>query len=241
MSHRTISTSHGDGAGEHVDDQLYPSLARGDQGVALIMTLLLMSLLTAIGLGLTMVTMVETWLGAGIRTSQVLGYAADAGIARVQVDLTQAADWSPLLVAAASGVASAFNDGTTRPVLADRSVIDLSAETSRVQSTSDSLYGDASTTTDSPSWRLFAHGPVTDLVPGRVADAPVYLAAWIADDPSDGDGDPSTDANGRLMIRATAFGVGGARRSVEAIVVRIGAPGSAGRPSAVKLMAWELR
>jgi len=241
MSPHTISTSRGNGAAEqaeYADDQLAASVGRDDQGVALITALLLIGLLSAIGLGLTMLTMVETWLGAGIRTSQVLACAADAGIARVQVDLTQAADWSPLLVAPGS----AFNDGATRPVLADRSVIDLSAETRRVQSTSDSLYGDASTTADSPSWRLFAHGPVTDLVPGRVADAPVYLAAWIADDPSDADGDPSSDANGRLMIRATAFGPGGARRSVEATVVRIGAPGSAGRPSAVKMIAWrELR
>jgi Tfp pilus assembly protein PilX len=232
MSRHTISTSHASGR----------PLARGDQGVALITTLLLMGLLSAIGLGLTMLTMVETWLGAGIRTSQVLAYAADAGIARVQVDLTQAADWSPLLAASASGAGSAFNDGATRAVLADGSVIDLSAETRRVQSTSDLLYGSASANADSPSWRLFAHGAVTDLVPGRVADTPVYLAAWIADDPSDGDGDPSTDGNGRLMIRATAFGVGGARRSVEATVVRAGPPGSAGRPSAVKMIAWrELR
>jgi hypothetical protein len=218
------------------------TLSRADHGVALITTLLLMGLLSAIGLGLTMLTMTETWLGAGIRTSQVLGYAADAGIARVQIDLTQAADWSPLLAASASGAGSAFNDGATRVVLADSSAVDLSVETRRVQSTSDSLYGDASASADSPSWRLFAHSPVTDLVPGRVADTPVYLAAWIADDPSDGDGDPSTDANGRLMIRAMAFGLGGARRSIEATVVRVGAPGSAGRPSAVKMIAWkELR
>jgi len=232
MSRHTISTSHGSG--------LPP--ARRDRGVALITTLLLMGLLSAIGLGLTMLTMVETWLGAGIRASQVLAYAADAGIARVQVDLTQAADWSPRLVAAASGAGSAFNDGATRAVLADRSVIDLSVETRRVQSTSDTLYGSASATADTPSWRLFAHGPVADLVPGGIADVPVYLAVWIADDPSDADGDPSTDANARLMIRATAFGVGGARRSVEATVIRVGAPGSAGRPSAVRMIAWrELR
>ena len=93
-----------------------------------------------------------------------------------------------------------------------------------------------------PAWRLFAHGPVSDLIPGRVADSPLYLAAWIADDPSDGDRDPGADANGRLLIRATAFGSGGARRSVEATVARVGPPGSAGRPSAVRMVAWrELR
>ena len=154
----------------------------------------------------------------------------------------QSPDWTTMLVAAASGAASAFNDGATNPAIGDRSTIDLAAETRRVQTGSDSLYGDVAANPDSPAWRLVAHGPVTDLVPGGVADAPLYLAAWIADDPSDGDRNPGADANGRLMIRATAFGSGGARRSVEATVARVGPPGSAGWPSAVRMVAWrELR
>jgi hypothetical protein len=239
MLRRTTSTLR-------ANDACRPALAtrvrRGEGGVALITTLLLVGLLTAVGLGLTMLTMVETWLGAGLRTSQALSYAADAGVNRVQVDLSQSADWTTTLVAAASGGASAFNDGATTPSLADRSTIDLVAETRRVQTASDSDYGDATANPDSPAWRLFAHGPVSDLIPGRASDSPFYLAAWIADDPSDGDRDPGADANGRLMIRATAFGSGGARRSVEATVARVGPPGFTGRPSAVSMVVWrELR
>ena len=99
MLRRTTSTSP-------ADDRCRPAPAtrggRGEGGVALITTLLLVGLLTAVGLGLTMLTMVETWLGAGLRASQALSYAADAGVNRVQVDLTQSADWTTTLVAAAS-------------------------------------------------------------------------------------------------------------------------------------------
>ena len=240
MSPRTTSTSRASGGPRR--SASVTRVFRRQRGVALITTLLLIGLLTAIGLGLTMLTTVETWLGAGLRASQALSYAADAGIGRVQVDLTQSPDWTSTLVAAASGAASAFNDGATTPTLVDRSTVDLAAETQRVQGASESLYGDAATNPDTPAWRLFAHAPVTELIPGRVAESPLYLAAWIADDPSDGDRDPGADANGRLLIRATAFGSGGARRSVEATVARVGPPGFAGRPSAVRMVAWrELR
>jgi hypothetical protein len=210
--------------------------------VALITTLLMIGLLTAIGLGLTMLSTVETWLGAGLRTSQALSYAADAGVARVQVDLTASPDWTTLLAASTTTSPSGFNDGVSRPTLADRTVVDLAVETTRVQSESDALYGGGGANPDSPVWRLFAHGPIATLVPGRIAETPLYVAAWIADDPSDGDRNPDADANGRLLIRSTAFGSGGARRSAEAAVARVGAAGSAGRPSAVKMISWkELR
>ena len=44
---------------------------------------------------------------------------------------------------------------------------------------------------------------------------PLYLVVWVADDESDADGDPATDANRRILVWATAFGSAGARRSVE--------------------------
>ena len=71
-------------------------------------------------------------------------------------------------------------------MLVNRSVVDLSSETRRIQAESDSLYGSAAVNPDAPAWRLFARGPLAGLVPGRVVDAPLYLAAWLADDPADG-------------------------------------------------------
>src|SRR6476660_9896458 len=70
--------------------------SQSERGVALVTSLLLIGLLTAIGVGLSLVSIVETWLGAGIRTSQSLSYAADAGVARVQADLASSTDWMAL-------------------------------------------------------------------------------------------------------------------------------------------------
>ena len=195
------------------------SISRGrpstqsERGVALVTSLLLIGLLRAIGVGLSLVSIVETWLGAGVRTSQSLSYAADAGVARVQADLASSSDWTSLLIAAAAGPPSPFNDRQPSPMLVDRSLVDLSAETGRIQAASDSLYGSSAVNPDAPVWRLFARGPLASLVPGVALDSPLYLAGWLADDPSDGDSDPNADNNGRVQIRAIAYGPGGARRS----------------------------
>jgi hypothetical protein len=43
-----------------------------------------------------------------------------------------------------------------------------------------------------------------------------YVAAWIADDVSDADGNPSADQNGVVTIHAEAFGLAGTRRIIDA-------------------------
>jgi hypothetical protein len=60
---------------------------------------------------------------------------------------------------------------------------------------------------------------------------PLYLVVWVADDELDGDGDPALDSNGRILVHATAFGAGGARRSVEARVARTD-------DGELRLLAW---
>ena len=73
---------------------------------------------------------------------------------------------------------------------------------------------------NSPQWRLFAHASVSALMAAPGLDLPLYLVVWVADDESDGDGDPAVDRNERILVWAVAFGAGGARRSVEARVGR---------------------
>jgi len=198
------------------------------------MTMLLIGLLTALGLGLTMMSTVETWLSAGLRTSQELSYAADAAVARVQVDLAASSDWTSLLTAAQTAPPSAFNDGIRLVTLADATVVDLDAETRALQTATDDRCGSRAVNPNCPEWRLFAHAPIGGIVPGRLVNLPVYVAAWIADDPTDADGDAASDSNGRLLIRAAAFGPRGARRSVDALVGRAG--------SAAQMLSWrELR
>jgi len=68
---------------------------------------------------------------------------------------------------------------------------------------------------DTPRWRLVAWGRLPALPASSMR-----IAIWIADDVMDGDGIPGTDLNGMLMIRAEAFGQGGAARVVVAHVRR---------------------
>ena len=225
-------------------DKLRPSRARGgtnlrecSDGIALVVTLLLTGLLTALGLALMLLSTGETWLSAAYRTSQEMSYAADAAVARVQIDLTRAADWTPLL--SPSGQMSPLNDGAALPRLSDGMTIDLDAETRVLQARSDGTYGSANP--NRPVWRLFAHAPLSQLATGSGVP-PIYLAAWIADDTDDGDGDAMRDGNGRVYVHAEAFAPAGARRGVEATFGRVAAPGPAGAPSAVQMLVWrELR
>ncbi len=74
---------------------------------------------------------------------------------------------------------------------------------------------------NNPQWRLFAWGPLMQVLPDTAAvDSPMYLVAWIADDPAEDDGNPQADVNGTLTVHAEAYGPGGTRKIVEVTVAR---------------------
>jgi hypothetical protein len=54
----------------------------------------------------------------------------------------------------------------------------------------------------------------------------------VADDPSEADGDPFLDTNGRLTLRSEAFGPAGAHAAVEATVVLADAD--------LRILAWRV-
>jgi hypothetical protein len=74
--------------------------------------------------------------------------------------------------------------------------------------------------TNNPTWRLYAWGPLTSVLPAGSVDSDVFMAVWIADDPSETDGDPLADTNGVLTLHAEAYGGGGSRKIVEVTVAR---------------------
>jgi hypothetical protein len=84
---------------------------------------------------------------------------------------------------------------------------------------------------DAPVWRLYAHGSLQDLLPSNEITLQMYLTVWVADDGLDGDGNPGADTNGRIVVHAEAFGVGGTRRAVEAAIRRLS-------NGAVRQIAW---
>ena len=165
--------------------------------MALLAVLMATTLLMALGAGLALLTATEARIAAHFAAGFEALYAADAAIERVLAELAVTADWD----AVASGSArSSFVDGEpagTRP-LADGSELDLAA---------------AGTAGTGGPWRLYAHAPISQLLPAGRIRSRVYVVVWVAEAAGAAGGDV-------LVLRARAYGVYGARRTVEASIAR---------------------
>ena len=223
--------------------------AAGERGVALVIALLAMVLMTALGMALMLVSETETLIGSNYRDSVEASYVADAGIERVMQDVLSIPDWNAILTSpdnVRAGVTSGFVDGTLAPTLPDGRTINLQSATNMINCNKTSACSDAEMdandgmrqwTKNNPRFRLFAWGPVNDLNPTPTLNSPFYVAVWIADDGAESDDNPSLDGGpasaawqadgvdknpgaGVLTLRAEAFGPGGAHRVIETTVAR---------------------
>src|SRR5262245_51740486 len=207
-----------------------------ENGVAMVVAMMAMLLMTALGTALILMTSSETTVAHNYRSGAEALYAADAIIERAMDDLLSVADWTTLLD---GSIRSAFVDGPpsgTR-ALADGSTIDLTetvnmancgkaSACSRSDLTSNAT-GDRPWAANNPVWQLYAYGPLADILPANAIDSPFYVVLMVADDPSENDGDPSRDGvvfgnpgRGVLALRADAFGPRGAHRQIEATIAR---------------------
>jgi hypothetical protein len=178
-----------------------------ERGLALIVALLVMALLTALGMALMLTSQTETMISANYRDSMEGEYAADAGIERVMDDVLTVPDWNTLLATTdgvTSGVVSGYHDASpSSPIeLPDGRTIDLAKATYMVNCSKTTACSDTdmnATTAErpwglnNPRFRLYAWGPVNDLTPTGTLNSPYYVAVWIADDATETDNDPSTD------------------------------------------------
>jgi len=191
-----------------------------EDGAALIVALLIVLLLGAIGGGLVALANTETAIAASFRHVHEATYAAEAGVELALHDLAMLTDWSVVIASPPANRRSAFVDRTMFPTAPDGTVLDLAALTSIRQRDSDAREGPDVFGADNPQWRLYAFTPLSDVLPRSLPSTPAYVIVWVADDGVDGDGDPTMDANGVVMVRAEAFGSRGARRTIEATVSR---------------------
>jgi hypothetical protein len=204
-----------------------------DRGSGIVLVILLGGLLGAIGLGLAGLSATERALSGNHQAGVQLLYAAEAIAGRVVQDLSDQAAWSGALAGTSS---SSFLDPASLPVTPWAAVLDLPAATSALQATT------------SPSgafvWRLFASGTLAALSESTSAPA-VYLAAWVADDHADQDGDPAADSNDVIALRAEARGMNALKRAVHVVLQYIPPPpagevipaGPAGVPG-VRIVSW---
>lgn len=221
-----------------------------DRGLALIVTLMAILMLMALSLVLSLNAMMETAIAAGFRSSQEALYAAEAGIECAVDELPTVADWTGVL----EGVwRSARVDGppSGARTLADGSTIDLTVATNmlncgRVSTCTIAQMNNSTVArpwgTNNPRWALYAYGPLGVFLSTGAIDSNMYLAVWVADDPSENDDDPTTDGDaesnpgsGVLVLHAEAFGPRGTHKVIEAFVSRAH-PTQIGQP--LRMLAW---
>ena len=206
----------------------------GQRGVALILVLLTTSFLSAIGLGLALIVVTDHLATGNLRGSVAMLYAADAALELAARDLASVEDWNLVL----KGMwRSSRVDGPasgTR-VIPGGGVVDLTAATNllncRKASPCTAAQMDANSKerpwgANNARWQLYAYGPFSGITQ-LARPAPCYLAVWVADDSHEEDDDPQSDAQSREMpghgvvrLRAEAYGPRGARRAIEAELVR---------------------
>lgn len=230
------------------------SVWAADDGFALIIALMAMLLFMALGLALVLNTMAEGLIAGNFRSAQEALYAADAGVERVMDDLQTASDWNSILK---GGGRSAFIDGPPSGprMLSDGTTIDLTQATNMANcghaaactvaemdgSTADRPWG-----TNNPRWNLYAYGPLDTIAPTGTINSNMYVTAWVGDDQSENDNDPTTDGDsltnpgsGVLVVHVEAFGPRGTHKVVEVTVARTDAPQYG---YAVRMLSWrELR
>ena len=191
-----------------------------EEGTALIIALMAMLLLTALAATVVMVSSTEVKISGNYAANQEALYAADAAVERVVQDLLLVPRWNDIL---AGNVRSSMIDGsmTDPKTLPGAGTMTLccgtNTATGQLQLLTDSvnLWG-----ANNPQWKLFAYGPLNDMLPNSVVESPMYVALWIADDPAETDNDPASDSNGTLTLHAEAVGPGGAHKTIEVTVAR---------------------
>lgn len=172
-----------------------------------------------LGLSLALLGSGEATLAARARDAAGAAYAARAGATMAVAELRLQPSWSGVLRQGAypelSAAVARMVDSSVNPATPWGAALDLRALTNQLQAETDAAGGPG----DPIAWRLFAYAPIGRLLPAGPW-VRYYVAVWVSDDRTDGDGDPSADTNGSVLVHAEALGADGARAAVEETVSR---------------------
>jgi hypothetical protein len=222
---------------------------RRDDGVAIVLALMAVLLLSALGSALVLTTTTETLVAASHRRSVEALYAAEAALERVAAELSITSDWNAILAGAVRAPYADGPPGGRRP-LGDGSTVDVGqivnlANCARLTPCSvadllDNAAGDRPWADNNPVWQPYAYGPIRDFLPTGQIQSPFYVVVLVADDPSENDGNPARDGDppprpldpsdptnpgrGILVVRAEAFGPQGAHKALELTLARTDRP-----------------
>ena len=215
---------------------------RSDAGIAWLLVVISLALFLAVAATLVLMASMEIRMAGAERARHAVRGAAEVALERALQELAIAADLNEILAGSVrSGVAGA----DLAPDVAGWGALDLPALTDGLQRESDAAnhWG-----ADGQVWRLFGYASLDTLLDaagpgasgaggaggaaagGGAAGGAFYTVAWVSYDPADGDGNPSADANGRVVVRAEAFGPFRSRRALVATVRREG--------GSLELISW---
>lgn len=217
---------------------------RAEDGIALVVALLALLLMTALGGALVLITSSETIIAGNFLGSIEAFYAADAAAESAMAELNGIADWNAVL---AGSLRSVFVDGppTGSRTMADGSTIDLAAIVNQANcgksascsaAEMDAVTAERPWGTNNPRWQLYAYGRLRDTEPAATIRSAYYILVLVGDDPAENDGNPLQDGaapgnpgSGVVAVRAEARGPRGVKRVIEIMVARQARP---------RLLSW---
>jgi hypothetical protein len=212
-----------------------------ENGMAVLVAMMAVLLMTAIGTALVLSSSSETTIAAHFRSSFEAHAAATAMLDRGMDELLEMDDWSAVIDGL---VQSSWVDGSPGlRRIADGSTIDLTQVVSVAscqKSTACTPADLAEVTPDrpwgehNPQWKLYAYGPLREMLPPGALDSPYYVVLLVGAGP----------LASQLAARAEAFGPLGAHAVVELTAGRAAVSGDEkdynGPPEqgAVKVLSW---
>ena len=188
----------------------------------LLISMMALSVLTALAATLVLGTMTETAVAASYREGVETFYAAEAVVEFAIQDLAAAPDWEPIV---AGEQFSSFVDGAPLGVRRVGAILfDLAVAT-------DDVVGATGGYDDDREYRIYAHGRLSDMLPGAATGSPYYVVVWIA-----GVGATEAERQSTISVVGRAYGPTGSRRSIVVTVIRSDSDGM------VRIVSWhELR
>jgi hypothetical protein len=193
-----------------------------EEGTALVVALMAVTLLAALGSGLLLASTTELRIAAAHRDGLQAIYAAEAVTELVLAEFLNGID----IDAALAGVSqSSFVDG---PSAGQRRVglltVDLTTLTNVERCGAPAGCGPPPAGSNAPWWQPYAHGWLHDAAADPTVPR-VYVIAWIGDDASENDGDPFMDGDpvvnpggGIAVLRVHAYSAAGPLRRIEVLV-----------------------
>lgn len=229
-----------------------------EDGVALLVALMAMLLMSVLGAALVLTGSSETMIAGNFRSAQEELYAAEAALERTMDDLAAVPDWNVLL------------DGSTRSTFVDgapsgsrtvpgggaidlNQIVDLAncwqATPCSASDLTANPAGNRPWGANNPVWQLYGYSPLDRILATGTIGSPDYVVVLVADDPSETDGNPMVDGvdpatnpgTGVVALRGEAFGPRGAHRVIELTVERLNANDPEGKPTrqpGVRILSW---